>query len=143
MRLSEFSITAIDILVTAVFLYLLVAFRDYRRRKGLPYPPGPPSLPIIGNLLDVPKQSGWIKYTGMSKKYGRVFIQTLRGVRPLTPARSGDIFCLQVFGQVVVVLNSLSAIKDLLEKRGEMHADRPTLPMLEMYAAHINRVGST
>jgi hypothetical protein len=30
------------------------------------------------------------------------------------------------------VLCSLSAIKDLLEKRGEVYADRPTLPILEM-----------
>jgi hypothetical protein len=137
------SITAIDILATAVFLYVLATFRDYRRRRGLPYPPSPPSLPIIGNLLDVPKHSAWNIYTGMSKKYGREFIHTLRGVLPLTLARPGDIFCLRVFGQVIVVLNSISAIKELLEKRGEINGDRPPLPMLEMYATHINRIGST
>jgi hypothetical protein len=52
----------------------------------------------------------------------------------LTLARAGDVFCLRVFGQVVVVLNSLSAIKDLLEMRSEIYADRPTLPALEMCA---------
>ena len=45
----------------------------------------------------------------------------------------GDIVYLQVFGQVIVVLSSLPAIKDLLEKRGEKYADRPLLPILEMY----------
>ncbi|KAI0253728.1 cytochrome P450 [Lactifluus subvellereus] len=106
-------ITAIDCLAISSFLYLLIAFRDHRRRRGLPYPPGPPLLPIIGNLLDVPKESPWAKYADISNKYG-------------------DIFCLRVFGQVVVVLNSLSAIKDLLEKRGEVYADRPIFPIVEI-----------
>jgi hypothetical protein len=32
------------------------------------------------------------------------------------------------------VLCSLSAIKDLLEKRGEIYSERPKLPIMEMYA---------
>jgi hypothetical protein len=51
----------------------------------------------------------------------------------LTLALLGDVFCLRVFGQVIVVLNSLSAIKDLLEKRGEIHSDRPMFPVVEMW----------
>ena len=66
-------INVIDCLAISLFLYLLAAFRDHRARRGLPYPPGPPSRPIIGNLLDVPKakEAPWIKYAEMSKKYGR------------------------------------------------------------------------
>ncbi|KAN0137798.1 Cytochrome P450 [Lactarius tabidus] len=44
----------------------------------------------------------------------------------------GDIVCLHVFGQVILVLSSLPAIKDLLEKRGEKYADRPMLPIQEI-----------
>jgi hypothetical protein len=51
----------------------------------------------------------------------------------LKPAFQGDVVCLRVFSQVVVVLCSLSAIKDLLEKRGETYSDRPSLPIAEMY----------
>ena len=43
--------------------------------------------------------------------------------------------CLHVFGQVVVILSSLSAVKDLLERRGEAYADRPVLPIIEMCAS--------
>jgi len=57
-----------------VFLYLLLVFRDRKRRGGLPYPPGPPSLPIIGNLLDIPTDAPWTAYADMSKKYGRPYI---------------------------------------------------------------------
>jgi hypothetical protein len=63
-------ISLVDCVAFSLFLYLLVAFRDHRRRRGLPYPPGPPPWPIIGNLLDVPKKMPWIGYADMSKKYG-------------------------------------------------------------------------
>jgi cytochrome P450 len=45
----------------------------------------------------------------------------------------GDVICLRVFSRVVVVLCSLSAVKDLLEKRGETYSDRPSFPVIEMY----------
>jgi hypothetical protein len=51
----------------------------------------------------------------------------------LKPAFRGDVICFRVFNQVVVVLCSLPAIKDLFEKRAESYSDRPTLPILEMY----------
>ncbi|KAI9441780.1 cytochrome P450 [Lactarius indigo] len=103
-------ITAVDFFIVSIFGYLLSIFRDHKRRRGVPYPPGPKPWPIIGNLLDSPRQSQWTTYTEMSKKYG-------------------DILYLQVFGQSIVVLCSLSAIKDLLEKRGDIYSDRPAWPI--------------
>lgn len=38
--------------------------------KGLPLPPGPPPLPIIGNLKDIPQDKAWLKYDAMTKQYG-------------------------------------------------------------------------
>ena len=64
-------INAIDCLALSCFLYLIVDLRDRRRRGGLPYPPGPPLRPIVGNFLDIPKDTPWSAYTDMSKKYGR------------------------------------------------------------------------
>ena len=60
----------INALAFSLFLYLLAIFRSYKRRRGLPYPPGPPSRPIIGNLLDIPKDTPWTVYADISKKYG-------------------------------------------------------------------------
>jgi hypothetical protein len=108
------SFTAVDVMMMAsAFFYLLFAFQDHRRRKGLPYPPGPKPWPIIGNLLNTPKQTPWIAYRDMSKKHG-------------------DILYFQVFGQAILVLCSLTAIKDLLEKRGEIYLDRPVWPVQQV-----------
>ena len=38
-----------------------------------------------------------------------------------------------ILGQVIVVLNSVNATKDLLEKRAAIYSDRSPLPIHEMY----------
>jgi hypothetical protein len=132
-----FLIKACDYLAISFSLFLLVKFRNNRRRRGLPYPPGPPSWPIIGNFLDVPREMPWIMYTDMSKKYGGCNIHS-RGRRfaQLNSAFQGDVSCLRVFSKVIVVLSSLSTVKDLLETRGEYYSERPCRPMMEMYVLY-------
>src|SRR5579863_4265258 len=132
-----FFINVVDCIAFSLFLYLFITFRDHRRRRGLSYPPGPPSRPILGNLLEVPKEAPWVAYADMSKKYGMKLNKYARDTSPkLMLASQGDVFCFRIFGQVIVVLCSLTAIKDLLEKRGELYADRPTIPIVEMYVTH-------
>ena len=128
-------INAIDCLAVSLSLYLLFVFRDHRRRGGLPYPPGPPPRPIIGNILDIPKDAPWTAYVDMSRKYGthNIIGDTCPPLLKLTPAFQDDVICLRVFSEVVIVLNSLSALKDLLEKRGQTYSERPLLPISEMY----------
>jgi hypothetical protein len=47
---------------------------------------------------------------------------------------TGDVLCLHVFGQVVVILSSVKATKDLLERHGDIYSDRPVIAIYEMYA---------
>ncbi|KAI9448698.1 cytochrome P450 [Lactarius psammicola] len=103
----------IDLFAIVSFLVALSSIRDYRRRRGLPYPPGPRQLPLIGNLLDVPNNFSWLAYTELSKKYG-------------------DILSLHIFGRDFIVLNTTKATKDLLEKRGDIYSDRPVVQIFEM-----------
>ena len=123
-------VSTIDILVLVLSLVAFLVVRGYRRRRGLPYPPGPRPLPLIGNLLDIPKEFSWLEYTQLSKKYGMGFspVKLL-----LIERMPGDVLCLHVFGKVIVILNSVKATKDLLEKRGDIYSDRPAIPMYEMY----------
>jgi hypothetical protein len=64
-------ISILDLLVLLSVSFALSALRDYQRRRGLRYPPGPRPLPVIGNLLDIPKESSWFTYAKLSKKYGK------------------------------------------------------------------------
>jgi hypothetical protein len=126
-------VSAVDSLAISLLFYLLVKFRNHRRRKGLSYPPGPPSWPIIGNFFDIPKETPWIAYTDMSKKYGGCNILDATGSPQLNCASLGDVVYLRNFSKVIVVLSSFSAIKDLLEKRGEYYSDRTSIPIMKMY----------
>jgi hypothetical protein len=57
-------------------LVLLVLRRSNRR--SLPLPPGPTPLPLIGNLLDIPKEEAWHAYRSWNDQYGDVvYLETL------------------------------------------------------------------
>jgi hypothetical protein len=125
------SLTSIlDVLVLICSFAAFLAIRDYQRRQGLPYPPGPRPLPLIGNLFDIPREFSWLTYTRLSKKHGMVYF-AVRG--RLTEGISGDIISFRAFGQVIVVLNSMKVNKDLLERRPDIYSDRPVIPIFDMY----------
>ena len=42
----------------------------------------------------------------------------------------GDVVCTTVFGKKMIFINSVKAIRDLVEKRSVNYADRPDLPLL-------------
>lgn len=133
MAMSVLSLTSIlDILVLVSSLAVFLAIRDYQRRQGLPYPPGPRPLPLIGNLFDIPREFSWLKYTQFSKKYGMIYFAVMAH-SALTEGATGDIISFRAFGQVIVILNSIKVNKDLLEKRPDIYSDRPVITIFEMY----------
>ena len=97
-------IIALALLVTWGFSRLVLT------ESHKPLPPGPPRLPIIGNLHQAPKLYPWRKFQEWSNQYGPVFY--LR------------------FGlQDLVVLNNAKTATDLLDKRGNIYSSRPHVVM--------------
>ena len=57
-------------LIAGLVAFLWLAWSRRRRPGRLPLPPGPPALPLIGNLLDYPKVLPWLTFRDMGRKYG-------------------------------------------------------------------------
>jgi hypothetical protein len=102
--LSTYLVGAIS---TAVVLGWLARRNHW---NGRVLPPGPKPLPLIGNLLDMPKEKVWETYHAWNERYG-------------------EIVYLEALGTKIVILGSASMINELLERRSAIYSDRPRTVM--------------
>ncbi|KAJ7061698.1 cytochrome P450 [Mycena amicta] len=102
-------------LLLALIVCATVAYILYRRRNTLllPLPPGPPRDLFIGNLRHMPFEDAPLVFHEWAKRYG-------------------DVMYLRLPGRQIVVLDSLEAAQDLLDKRSAIYSDRPSFPMYEL-----------
>ena len=75
-----------------------------RREKHLP--PGPPTLPIIGNLHQIPTKGSYLTFTAWAKQYG-------------------GIFSLKLGPGTAVVLTDRRLVKQLIDKKSSIYSNRP------------------
>jgi hypothetical protein len=90
---------------------LLLAIRLWRvgsRPKGLP--PGPPTMPILGNLHQLPKRGIHLQLQKWAKEYG-------------------PIYSIMLGTQVTIMINRADVAKELLERRSAIWSSRPELYM--------------
>ncbi|KAK0458976.1 cytochrome P450 [Desarmillaria tabescens] len=96
---------------------LVILIRRLLRVKSfssLPLPPGPRSLPILGNVTVMPSSHEWLTYDKWAKIYGYL----------------GDIIHLSVFGQSLIILSSLETARNLLDRQSSISSDRPRFVMI-------------
>ncbi|KAH9856147.1 cytochrome P450 [Lenzites betulinus] len=74
-------------------------------------PPGPRALPVLGNVHQLPMDYQQRTFGAWAAQYG-------------------DVVYAKLFARPVLVLNSLRAAHDLLEKRSARYSDRPRLILL-------------
>jgi hypothetical protein len=92
----------------AVAVALLVYRLSQVGRRPKDYPPGPPTLPLLGNLHLMPKKEAHLQFQKWAQEYGPVY-------------------SLMLGTQVMIVLSSDQAIKDLLDKRSAIYSSRPDM----------------
>jgi hypothetical protein len=84
--------------------------RHKSSRHALPFPPGPKPLPLLGNLFDMPTSREYQTYARWGKEYG-------------------DVVHVRALGQHIIILNSIEAANELLDRRSTIYSDRPFIPM--------------
>lgn len=111
------------IILSAFILVCLVLNRRLKRSSKLP--PGPPGWPIVGNLLDMPKEFEWLQYKKWSDLYRATFcpLSTNSGIHAKAAPES-DIIHLNVLGTSIIVLSSLEAMNSLLKDKAAIYSDR-------------------
>ncbi|TVY21370.1 Cytochrome P450 monooxygenase psiH [Lachnellula arida] len=102
------------ILLSAAVLVLGLAIFKFRGRRTLPYPPGPPGEFLIGHLRVIPFEDSPTAYLNWGREY------------------KSDVLYFNTLRQPIIVLNSVKACVDLLDKRGANYADRPRFVLLEL-----------
>ncbi|EXJ80110.1 hypothetical protein A1O1_08252 [Capronia coronata CBS 617.96] len=93
--------------VIAALLFLVVKLlQTGKRAAGLP--PGPPTVPVLGNLHLMTARDGHLQFQKWAKEYG-------------------PIYSLKLGTKTFVVLSSDTAVKDLLDKRSNIYSSRPDM----------------
>ncbi|KAF8651376.1 hypothetical protein AX16_004823 [Volvariella volvacea WC 439] len=108
-------LTSLDAAVVLTAVFILVYISHYNRRspyRHLPLPPGPKRLPVIGNLLDLPKSFEWKAYHKWSEDH------------------NSDILFLDVAGTRLLILDNAAVTAELLERRSAIYSSRSPQPML-------------
>ncbi|KAF2174241.1 hypothetical protein M409DRAFT_35217 [Zasmidium cellare ATCC 36951] len=75
-------------------------------RRPKSFPPGPPTVPILGNLPQLPTTKSFVKFRELGRQYG-----------PLVGLKLGP--------QNMVILNDYKAVLDLFDRRGNIYSSRP------------------
>ncbi|OSX59347.1 hypothetical protein POSPLADRAFT_1150256 [Postia placenta MAD-698-R-SB12] len=88
---------------------LFVVYRGRQSARG-PLPPGPRGWPLVGNVFDMPSTNEWNTYMSWGEKWG-------------------DIVSVTLFGQHIVILNSVQHAYDMFEKKSNIYSDRPVITM--------------
>lgn len=122
-----------------VFVFVCAAFHAYRllTTSRPHFPPGPKAVPFLGNLLQIPSEHPEERFAEWGNEYGLQKSQYFQCC-PLTKV-PGDVIYIQILGQPIVVLNSLQAARDLMEKRGSIYSDRPRFVLFsELYVTYFD-----
>lgn len=109
----------IGIALFAAIIYGLVKLLRVGRRPAN-YPPGPPTIPILGNIhqvfprgltvinVEIPAQDTHIQFQKWAKEYG-------------------PIYSLIIGTKTLIVLSSDQAVKDLMDKKSNIYSSKPDL----------------
>ncbi|KAF7369266.1 putative cytochrome P450 [Mycena venus] len=104
-------------LALGVLCVLVFVRKVGSREAGLP--PGPPTIPLLGNLHIFPTEFAHYKFTEWARKYG-------------------GIYSLKIGPGTAVVLTDTAAVKELMDNRSGSTVDRPPMHVADLVAGGLN-----
>jgi hypothetical protein len=105
---TPFRTTGLVFVSLVSLIVLRIFYESFIRDRNIP--PGPPRLPLIGNLHQAPKpdELPWLVYAKWAEQYG-------------------PIYSVQFGGNTFIMLADENMVHELLDKRGNRYSDRPRL----------------
>lgn len=99
--------TSSQIIGSVVVVLLVILSRKILRigRRPADFPPGPPTMPIVGNLHLMPERDAHLQFHKWAQEYGPVYSLIL-GTKTM------------------IVLSSDQAVKDIMDKKSAISSDR-------------------
>ena len=118
---------SLSLVAGLVAVYVLGRALGLMKAAHPPLPPGPKGLPIIGNLMDLPKEGNleahhWLKHKYL---YGLCCLSCCSMTLKSDPANlppTGPISSITVMGQTMIIINDAKIALELLEKRAVKHS---------------------
>lgn len=105
-------------IIACAYAFVQICLAIGRRHALLP--PGPPTTFLLGNLLDFPRVYPHLKFS----EWGRCCTPVNHPHFPLAK-QYGDVYSLKIFRQTIIVLNTPTAMRELLDKHNAASSNRP------------------
>ncbi|KAI0788021.1 cytochrome P450 [Fomes fomentarius] len=96
--------------IIALVVFIAPFAKGTKRGKRLP---GPPTVPIFGNVLQLPPRKVWEKFHEWGQTYG-------------------GIYSIRLFNTPCLVLNSVAAAREVLEGKSALYSNRPLPKIIEL-----------
>ena len=103
----------------ALLLACVYITERWRKLKRFRLPPSPPSDFVIGHARRFPVFRSWQTFAETGKTLGKPEVLIIcASALTCMLSITGDIFHYEIFGRVIIVVNSFKAAHELLDKRG-------------------------
>ncbi|KAG1877091.1 cytochrome P450 [Suillus tomentosus] len=107
--------------ISCILALVVVSHLTRRRVYPLPLPPGPPPLPFFGNALQLDTKRPWLTYTAWGKTYGKIIHSC-------------------IFGIDLIIINSETIARELLDRRSGNYSTRPVIRTNELAGVDFSTV---